>query len=167
MSLVLVGFMGTGKSLVGRILANHLGAEFVDTDAWVERDTGMSIAQLFQQQGESAFRECETRVLRALALAPCRERVIATGGGIVLREENWEWLRRLGKVVELTALPATIAQRLAGDQQRPLLSGTPAECLEKITAMLAARAPYYLRADFHQPTDGRTPEAIAASILEI
>ncbi|MBC7335697.1 MAG: shikimate kinase [Clostridia bacterium] len=162
-NVILVGFMGTGKTVVGRRLAAALGRKFVDTDAEVERVTGRTIPELFARYGEGRFRTEEARVLAGL----CRRgnRVIATGGGAVLDPANVERLRESGVVVWLTAPPVEIWRRVGGAGGRPLLAG--AGGLAKVEAMLAAREPHYRRAaDFSVETGGRSVEAVVAAIIE-
>ena len=163
--LVLVGFMGTGKTVVGRTLAARLQSEFVDTDDIIVQRAGKPISEIFAQDGEPRFRQMETEVLTTLAQASNPRRVIATGGGIVLAEENWLWLRRLGDVVCLTAKPETIRKRVGLAQDRPLLAGEPEEVRERVTSLLAARQAAYARADWTCATDEQTPRQIAEHIL--
>src|SRR5690349_9779443 len=102
---ILLGMMGAGKSAVGRALAELSGREFVDTDLLLQQRLGRPISQLFAVYGEDAFRDHETSILRSLEPLPV---VLATGGGIVVREENWSELRRLGTTIYLRATPETI-----------------------------------------------------------
>ena len=118
-SLVLIGFMGTGKSSVGRKVAASLGFRFVDSDDVVVQLSGKRIPRLFAEEGEETFRDWETRALRH-----CLEndgQVVATGGGIVVREENRELLKRAGHVIWLKADPESIFRRVAHNRERPLL----------------------------------------------
>ncbi len=162
-SLVLVGFMGTGKNAVGKRLAAQLGRPLVDTDDLVVRLAGKSITRIFAEDGEEAFRDLETEVLRQLVVLP-EERVVSAGGGMVLAERNWPLLRALGKVVCLTAEPEEILKRLGRAEGRPLLAGEPAEVLQRIRAMAASRREAYAKADWTVPTDGQSPEAVAETI---
>ncbi|MFN5514612.1 MAG: shikimate kinase, partial [Cyanobacteriota bacterium] len=118
LSVFLIGMMGSGKSAVGQVLAKRLGYRFFDADIVLERVAQVSINDFFAQKGESAFRDLESQVLGELA-AQTRS-VIATGGGAVLRRQNWSYLRH-GLVVWLSAPPALLAARLRGDETRPLL----------------------------------------------
>jgi shikimate kinase len=118
-NLILVGFMGTGKSSIGRQVARRLGFQFLDTDQLIVEREGRAIAQIFERLGEAAFRSLETQVLESIEhLNRC---VVATGGGIVLRPENREILRRLGFVVGLTATPEVVFERVSRNDKRPLL----------------------------------------------
>jgi shikimate kinase len=139
LNIVLIGFMGSGKSSIGRRVASGLGFQFVDTDALlVERD-GREIAEIFAQDGEVRFRDLETSVLESLS---GRERcVISTGGGVVLREENRALLRELGFVVWLTASEDVIFERVSRTNKRPLLR--TANPRETVNQLFAARRPLY------------------------
>jgi shikimate kinase len=166
MNLVLIGYRGTGKSTVAQRLALALGWDWVDADVELELRAGRSIAAIFVEQGEPAFRDLESQVLADLAAGD--RRVIAAGGGVILRPENRGILKRLGPVVWLQADADTIAQRVAADDttldRRPNLTvdGGRAE----IEQLLAARAPLYAQcADFSIETSGRTPDEIAAEVL--
>jgi shikimate kinase len=118
-NIVLVGFMGSGKSSIGRLLAKRLGFQFLDTDHLIIERAGMPISEIFAQRGEPAFREMETSVLRSIM--HLRRCVIATGGGAVIRDENRELLHQLGLVVGLTAAEDVIFDRVRRNSKRPLL----------------------------------------------
>ena len=138
-NIVLVGFMGSGKSSIGRMVATLLGFQFVDTDRIIVERAGMEIPDLFAREGESAFRDLETSALNSLGhLARC---VIATGGGAILREQNRALLRDLGFVVGLTVSEEKILERVSRNARRPLLQ--TANPRETITRMLAERRPFY------------------------
>jgi 3-dehydroquinate synthase len=159
--IILTGFMGTGKSTVGRLLASRLGRGFVDTDALIEARCGRTIAQLFAEKGETAFRAWESAIAQELAQETGL--VIATGGGLMLNEANAAALSHESLVLCLTADPATILariQQLPGE--RPLLNTT--NPLERIQTLLNERASLYNR--FPQiATDQQTPEQIVDEIL--
>src|SRR5262249_21395199 len=136
-NIILVGFMGTGKTAVGRELAAQLNRCFVDTDTWIEEEAGVPIPEIFARQGEEALRSLEAAaVARAAAL---REAVIATGGGALGREENLRWLRASGVLVCLTARPEVILARTAPWTDRPMLAGA-ADPIARIAELLASRA---------------------------
>lgn len=119
--LILIGMMGTGKSTIGRVLAQKLHMPWVDTDQCIEQKLQMSIASFFQEQGEEAFRQIEAEVLHeVLQRSP---HVITTGGGMVLKQENRDRMRECGWVICLTAQPDVLVQRLSQDRSRPLLQG--------------------------------------------
>lgn len=138
-NLILIGFMGTGKSSIGRLAAHRLRFQFVDTDALVVERAGMEISEIFAKHGEARFRDDETRAIESLAV---RERyVVATGGGAVLREQNRATLRSLGYVVLLTAREGVILDRVLHNSKRPLLH-TPNPAA-KVEELLAERRPAY------------------------
>lgn len=141
-NVVLVGFMGTGKSSVGKLVAHRLGFQFVDNDSIVVERAGMEITEIFAKHGEARFREYETRALESIGhLNRC---VVSTGGGAVLREENRAILQRIGLVVQLTAREEVIYDRVARNTKRPLLStDNPRETISK---MLAQRKEAYTAA---------------------
>ncbi len=139
-NIVLCGFMGTGKTAVGRELAALLGREFIDLDAVVAERHGGTVADIFAQEGEEGFRRREREVVEDLA--PARGAVLATGGGVLLDAANRNHLIAGGELVLLTASPRVLARRLARDRDRPLLARAQ-DLLGHITAMLAERAPIY------------------------
>jgi len=120
-NVVLIGFMGTGKTEVGRLLAKALSRRFVDTDAWIEKENNMTVQEIFATLGEAAFRQKEAEALAVL----CGQKglVLATGGGIILNPQNVVLLRETGFVIWLDAGLEELARRLAGDNTRPLLAG--------------------------------------------
>ena len=139
-NIVLVGFMGCGKTTIARRLAREFGLKLVDTDELiVERAGGRSIPQIFAEEGEESFRRRETAVLQSLANQTGL--VISTGGGIVTREENRSLLRSLGCVIWLTADTETVWERVRRHTGRPLLQ--TADPKQSIAAMLEERAPLY------------------------
>jgi shikimate kinase len=138
-NIILIGFMGSGKSSIGRLLARLLGGRFVDTDQLIIKSAGCEIAEIFARDGEEHFRELETAALESL-----RGKiglVIATGGGIVLRPENLKVLRELGFVVWLTASEDVIFARVSRNRKRPLLH-TP-NPRQTVSDLLTARKPLY------------------------
>lgn len=138
-NIVLVGFMGTGKSSVGRLISAMLAYEFVDTDELIAKRAGAPVSEIFAEQGEETFRDLETEVLSSLS--GDRRRVIATGGGAVLREENRSILRDLGFVALLTASEDVIYRRVRRSTHRPLLrTSNPREVIRK---RLRERTPLY------------------------
>lgn len=157
--MVLTGFMGTGKSTVGRLLAVRLGYDFVDTDELIVARDGRPIADIFRESGEDLFRQWEARVSQELGQA--EGLVIATGGRLMLDEVNAVALLQNGRAVCLTAEPETIIARLAVDERRPLLA--VADPATRIKQLLAARKEAYGR--FPQiTTEGKTPEQVAREI---
>jgi shikimate kinase len=118
-NIVLIGFMGSGKTSIGRRVAQQLGFQFVDTDGVIVERAGMQVAEIFERHGEPWFREQETATLRSLSIL--NRAVISTGGGIVLPSENHALLRALGFVVWLSASEEVIFERVSRNQKRPLL----------------------------------------------
>lgn len=163
MNIVLTGFMATGKSAVGRRLAERLGWSFFDTDDMVERQTGHTIADLFANGGEAAFRDLESKTVSLVALMD--KAVIATGGGVPLCDSNMDELERNGRVVLLTATPETLLKRLRLDVvPRPLLAGSdPAERIKKL---LSDRQPVYARNSLTVFTDGLDENQVADRIVK-
>jgi shikimate kinase len=163
-NVVLTGFMGTGKSTVGRLLARRLAYEFVDTDEVIEQRHG-PIPAIFAQRGEAGFRALERTVARELAER--RGLVISTGGRMMLDAANVAALGRSGRVFCLVATAEEILQRVTADDgtiDRPLLAGEDPR--RKVVELLAERAPGYARFD-QIDTSGRSPDAIAAELAEL
>lgn len=159
--IYLIGPMGAGKSTIGRQLASALNMEFFDTDFEIERRCGADIPWIFDVEGEEGFRQREIQVLADLSeLSQC---VIATGGGIVTREENRAQLNKSGFVVYLEASEKQQLERTSRDKKRPLLQVD--DPLEVIQALMVVREPLYLDlADVVVKTDRRAPKRVAADI---
>jgi shikimate kinase len=161
MNIVLIGFMATGKSTLGKALAKRLNWEYLDTDKLIEQKAGCSIPRIFAEKGESYFRQLEASVAKELASA--EKKVIATGGGFPLNPENIHQLRPSSLIVCLTAAPEVIYQRAARDTNRPLLQVE--DPLAKIKQLLAERASCYANADLAIDTSLWDPEVLIADIL--
>lgn len=160
-NIALCGFMGTGKSAVGRLVAEQLHFAFLDTDTVIEARTGKRIAQIFAEQGEPYFRQLEDKIVKELAL---RDRtVISTGGGLVVNPENMASLKQHAFVVCLWARPEAIYARVKDQNHRPLLN--EADPIEKIRALLAERAPFYKQANVLLNTEIRSPREVAQQVL--
>ncbi|MDB9382979.1 shikimate kinase [Nodularia spumigena CS-584] len=161
-NLYLIGMMGAGKTTVGQLLAKHLGYGFLDTDSVITQSAGRSINQLFAEEGEAAFRQLESDVL-AQVCAYTRL-TIATGGGIILRTENWSYLHH-GLVVWLDVPVELLYTRLAEDTTRPLLQD--ADPQGKLRSLLEQRTPLYSQADLKITVrEEQTPEDIANRVIE-
>lgn len=162
-SLYLVGMMGSGKSSTGRPLAEKLGYGFVDSDSVIEQLAGCSIPEIFQRDGEAGFRALETQVLSAISER--HSLVVATGGGVVTRSENWGVMHQ-GIVIWLDVEREQLLKRLEADSTpRPLLEeADPAQALDRI---LNARRPQYSEADLTVVIEEETPDVVADGILQL
>ena len=162
LNLYLVGMMGSGKSSVGRHLAEGLNYRFIDADTSLEQVAGRSIPEIFTSEGESGFRALESAVLNQIA--SWHSLVVATGGGVVTQPANWGELHQ-GVVVWLDAPDAILLQRLEADPTpRPLMEAE--DRAERLAALLAERRPLYAQADLQILQDGRPPEQVAEQIIE-
>lgn len=163
MNIVLIGYRGTGKSHVGRLLAERLGFSYVGMDAAIVEAAGMSIAEIVAQEGWPGFRDRESA--EVVKIAGRDGLVIDTGGGVIERPENIEVLRRSGHIVWLKASVATIVTRIQGDTERPSLTGAKS-FTEEVAEVLERRAPAYAAAArVAIDTDGLTPEEIVTRIV--
>ena len=163
--LFLIGYRGTGKTTVAKLLAEQLGCSAVDSDAVLQQQAGCTVAELFSQRGEPAFRDLEQAVVAELAAG--EPKVVSLGGGAILREQNRRALGT-GHVVWLKASPAVLAERLAADEvsgdQRPSLTGRG--LLEEIEQVLTERTPLYQQcATITVDTDDLPPAEVANQIL--
>ncbi|MFH0850592.1 MAG: shikimate kinase [Candidatus Bathyarchaeota archaeon] len=164
MNVALIGFMATGKSTVGRILADKLGYRFVDTDEEIVKRTGLEIAEIFASEGETVFRALEKRVVAEASAS--EKTVIACGGGVVLDQRNVDAIRCTSRLVLLTASVDETMNRVKGDGSRPLLNVGDRE--EAITARLEERTPLYLKAaDAVVDTSGLTLKEVADRIVQL
>ncbi|HSP45810.1 MAG TPA: shikimate kinase, partial [Chthoniobacterales bacterium] len=162
-AIVLIGFMGAGKSSVGRTLARLTGLARFDTDEMVSARFGLTISEIFETQGEEKFREAETDTLRELSGKG--QVIVVTGGGIVLRPGNVDLLRALGPIVHLTAEEPTLFERISRRPTRPLLRTENPRAT--VTELLRARLPLYASAaEVEVDTSTLTHEEVAALILE-
>ena len=153
-TIVLIGYMGSGKSTIGEKTARSLGMEFLDTDVLIEQQEGMTISELFAQKGEAYFRQKETEVIKELKKEK-KKMVLATGGGLPMKEENQVLLKELGRVVYLKASVDTLVERLKEDTTRPLLK--EGDLRKKIDTMLEIRNPIYEKvADIVLETDTKS-----------
>ena len=161
-NIILVGFMGTGKSTVGAMLAQELGWEVVDVDAEIVKSEGRAISDIFETEGEAAFRAIETTMLEKL-LADKRKLLIATGGGAVLAERNRELMMQHGLVVALLATAEQIVERVKHDTGRPLLQG---DVTERVKLLMEQRKHAYDFAPVAIDTTAKSAADVAAEIVK-
>jgi len=159
-NVILVGFMGAGKSSVGRLLARHLGRCFVETDDMITAREGRSIPEIFAERGEAHFRALEDETVRLLALKSGD--VIATGGGLYCREGRPAALKALGTVVWLAGEFDALYERARRAGERPMLAG---RSRDEVEALYRAREPYYRQADLVVDTIGIGPDQVAQEVL--
>ena len=163
--IVLMGFMGAGKTTIGKALAERLSWDFIDTDAEIEKEQGRKISEIFETEGEQAFRDMETRLLKKLEKSE-EQFVLSIGGGMPVREENRAFLRNIGTVIYLKTSKEEIIRRVSGDTNRPLLQGGALE--EKVTNLMNAREQIYKdTAHKEVVTDGKNPQKVVNEILEL
>lgn len=163
-NIILIGFMGSGKSSVGQVLAERLERKFVDMDDEIELGENKTINEIFEEYGEEHFRSLETSYLEKLLTK--KNKVISTGGGVIIREENVEILRKIGTVVYLNTSINQLMMNLEGDTKRPLLQGTDVK--EKVTNLLRTREPIYFEAaNMIIQTEGKSIEEVASEIIEL
>jgi len=160
MNIVLVGFMGTGKTQVAKLLAKELGMKYISTDEVIEDRERRSINEIFKKSGEPYFRRIEKEVVKKVA--QLNKFVIDAGGGVVLDKENIQNLKRNAKLICLTARPEVILERTKRYHQRPLLKTENPKA--KIEELLRVRAPFYAQADFTIDTTDLTVEQVAQEI---
>lgn len=161
-NIILTGFMGVGKTSVGTRLARDLGYVFVDTDELIEADQKMTITDIFAQKGEPYFRDVEARIIGQVLAG--EGKVVSTGGGAVIREENRAAFRKGGLTVCLTARPQVIYDRVKHEAHRPLLQVPDPKA--KITELLGSRERFYREADLVIDTSDRPVEDIITEIKD-
>ncbi|SFV00484.1 shikimate dehydrogenase [Butyrivibrio sp. INlla21] len=163
-NIILEGFMGSGKTTVSELLSEELDLELIDTDEAISEAEGCSISEIFDVQGEQAFRDMETDLIKMLVDEHVRETVISLGGGLPVRAENRELLKKCGKVIYLKTSPEEVYNRIKDDTSRPLLRGD--DPLSKIKKMQEDRGGFYEEAaDIIIDTDGKTPKEIVSEII--
>jgi len=160
-NIALIGFMGTGKSSVGRLVAEQLHFDYLDTDEMIQSATGKTIAEIFSANGEPAFRVMEEKVVEELAAK--RHTVISAGGGLPIAAKNMASLKSHALVVCLWASPAKIWERVKSQSHRPLLHN--ADPQKKIRELLAAREPFYKQADVLLNTEVRSLREVAQQVI--
>ncbi len=164
-NIVLIGFMGAGKSTIGSFLAALLEMKFVETDELIEQKLGLPVSTIFEKYGEGFFRDRETEIIQELkSLAPGTA-VISTGGGVVLRPGNLTALKETGLVFFLEASAEEVFKRLKDKGDRPLLQGGSIQ--EKIVALMEKRKDLYNKADFKICTNRKEPGEIAREIIDL
>ncbi|MEA1964974.1 MAG: shikimate kinase [Candidatus Aerophobetes bacterium] len=161
MNIVLTGFMGTGKSVAGKILAQELKMNYVDIDEVIEKREKKKIFEIFEVEGEGYFRQKESQIISEVSRWD--NYVISTGGGAVLRKENLSALKSKGIIICLWARSEIILKRASKENTRPLLKGENRK--EKIEELLEIRKPYYEKADLKIETSNLSPEEVAEKIL--
>jgi shikimate kinase len=160
-NVILCGFMATGKSAVGKRLASLMGYDFLDMDAVIEEEAGLSIREIFAARGEPAFRALESEMVERLAARTgC---VIATGGGAIVNPRNLEAFKRCGTVITLTADPQTILSRVGSGEDRPMLAG--GDKTERIAFLMQERAHAYGQADIIVDTSSLSIDEAAQYII--
>lgn len=160
-NVYLTGMMGSGKSVTGKKLAAALGYAFIDLDEWIQERTHKTIVEIFASEGEGYFRDQESKALEEVCASG--PRVVATGGGTILKTANIEKMRRSGKIVFLETSLNVLWDRVKEKKDRPLLRGGKPQ--EKLAQILAARQSLYeSHCDFKVLTDGKTAETVAAEI---
>lgn len=162
MNIVLAGFMGTGKSVVGRAVAQRLGWPFLDTDNLIESALGVTVQEVFARYGEAFFRAQERQAVSHAATQ--RDVVIAVGGGALLEATNRAALEATGQIICLDAAPEAILARLPGDSSRPLLAGDPEA---RVRSVLAARAAHYASLPYHVDTTGLSVAEVAERVIAL
>ena len=167
-NIFLIGYRGSGKTTVGRLLAEHLAWRFVDTDRLIELDAGITIAEIFASEGEAGFRRREAEAI--VRAARDRQQVVSVGGGAVVTQRNVERIHRSGTVIWLTAPAEALWERINRDarskQRRPDL--TEHGGLEEVRRLLAVREPAYRSAaDRTVPTEDRSPQEVVAAIAAL
>lgn len=162
-NIILIGFMGSGKTSVGIKLSYQMKRTMIDTDKWIEQKQKMTVSEIFAASGEEAFRRMETECLKELIKTADRQ-IISVGGGLPMREENHGLLKELGRVVYLRVTPEAVYERLKNDTTRPLLQVE--EPMERIRTLLAGRAPVYEKcADVVVEVSDKSFEEIIEQIL--
>lgn len=164
--VILIGYMGSGKTTVGKCLAERKKIEFLDTDAMIEEQEGKTISDIFDQMGEESFRDMETALIQRLVEEQRSDVVLSVGGGLPVRKENRVLLKKLGTVIYLMASKETIIERVSGSENRPLLRDGSLD--EKVEHMLKLRSPLYEEAaDIRIDTNGKTADELADEITAV
>ncbi|MDF0727785.1 shikimate kinase [Cytobacillus sp. S13-E01] len=160
-AIYLTGFMGAGKTTIGRELAGFLGCQVIDTDEYIEKDVGKKIRAIFEADGEATFRTYEREYLRKV---PTTDVIVTTGGGLVIQEENREWMKKQGIVVYLHCELETILERLKHDTARPLIDHKQLESAKKL---FNSRSKFYEEADIMIDTTSKTINETVDEIVKL
>ena len=163
MNIVLIGFMGSGKTTIGSKLARRLGYYFLDMDAQIESEQGCSVREIFNYAGEAHFRALETQLLKRLI--DLKNTVISTGGGVVTMDGNLGLMKQIGKLIYLKVPLEELLHRLKQDTKRPLLQSEDAE--QKIRALLQQRSPLYEQADYIIEANQTSPQIVTTQIIQV
>lgn len=164
MNIILCGFMGSGKSTIGRLLAKKLNRNFIDLDDYIVEKRGMAVSEIFKKYGEENFRKSETQSVKNISRLD--NYIVSLGGGTVINPKNVEILKTSGKIIMLDISPETVYERLKNDTSRPLLQVE--DKLKAISDMLNSRLPYYnAAADFKICVDNKKKEEISEEIMKI
>jgi len=162
-NIILCGFMGTGKSAVGQAVSKELGLTFLDTDRLIEKRSNKSVADIFREEGEDAFRYYENKLVGELGYL--KNLVIATGGGMILSPGNYAQLEAIGIMILLRATPETIFARIADSRRRPLLSNS--DLKYAIEDLLAKRSPIYDKIKYKIDTDSMDIRQVSQKVIDI
>ncbi len=161
--VILTGFMGSGKSSVGKLLAESLGCIFIDLDSVIAKQAGKTINEIFAESGESAFRKLESECLQKVLKKGLS--VVACGGGVVVAESNRLLMRDSGYVINLSASLDSVLKRLTGATDRPLYSGQDA--VNRVQKLMEERKQFYADADIRIDTDNKSVEDVVSEILKV
>ncbi len=161
-NVILTGFMATGKTAIGKLLAERLGCKFIDTDRQIERYVKKSIPEIFAQDGEPEFRRLEKLLLHWLI--HYQNAVISTGGGMIVTPENLKTLKQMGKIICLTATPDVMLDRIKSETHRPLLHNP--NPIKQINKLLADRESCYSQADYIIDTSELSEEEVTERIVK-
>ena len=162
-NIFLIGFMGAGKSTIAKVLQRELGMELVEMDERIVKEQGMSKNDIFAQKGEDGFRDIESQLV--IDIGKNKKSIVSCGGGVVVRPQNVENMKKSGKIVFLTATPETILERVKNGKDRPLLNGHMN--VEYISELMEKRRQMYEdAADVKVSTDGKTVGEICTEIIQ-
>ncbi len=164
-NIVFIGFMCSGKSTIGRVLAKEINYKFIDTDQWISEQMNLTIGEIFEKKGEDYFRQLETNTVKDFS-EHLSNIVLSTGGGLSIRQENIPYLKEIGPIIFLSVSKDGVLERLNSDIERPLLAGdNPGK---KIEALLSVRNPIYEEvADYIVDTNGKSVKDIVEEVKRL